>query len=1033
MRKFTYALRSMSVGALLLFVAQVAAQTGTVKGIVTDVGNHPLPGASIIVEGKRTGTLTGTNGDYTLRLAPGQYVLLASFAGQSVQRATVNISSGSTAEQDFNMQAGADLESVVVVGSRSREARSKTSTAVPVDVIKTKDIKPFAQIDVSQMLTYAAPSFQSARQTIADGTDHIDPAGLRGLGPDQTLVLLNGKRRHNTALVNINGTVGRGSVGTDMNTIPAAAIERIEVLRDGAAAQYGSDAIAGVINIVLKKNYNGFTVSSLAGQNFTNLPYNGGIQMRDGVNQQVDFNGGFAKANGSYFNISGQWLKRFVTNRSGDDNIPLIYLGNAGGFPTNPYNNVSNTDYRRFLMDQDAAMAKQRGYNRHNIINGTSYSQNFAGFINAGTKISTNAEFYVTAGLSHRDGLATGQIRNPNAAAQQPVLANGQLFYKDGFLPQIAPTISDWSLLAGVTIKAGEWDLDISNTIGKNSLQYNIRNSGNASLPAFNNVQTTFDAGKISFLQNTTNVDLTRKYNLAKGSSLNVAFGGEFRREIFRIYEGEVNSYENWGRNASIDSIIPYPGQTVGTKFTPVATASGAQVFPGFKNVDAVNASRNVYALYGDVEFSSGKWLFDAAGRYERYEEKGLSYDNLSGKIAARYEISEHISLRGALSNGFRAPSLQQRYFQNTSTQFVNALPSNSLTANNYNPIVRNAFGINELKPEKSTSYSLGFAGKAGKGLTFTVDGYFISIKDRVVLSTPFNRSNALVDTILRNFGVDATTSALQFWTNAVNTETRGIDIVIMQQFRLGKGAGSISLAGNFTATSVVGAIHTNSKLDSARYNPFAGDPSKGIPGNPAANPANDLAFTLFDRQQRGRIETAQPRSKINLTATYAIKNWNFLARAVRFGESEYLHNIDPASKRLTDNFYFNDVAFGTDQIFSARIITDVVVSYKFPRGIMLTVGANNLLDVYPDRVFIDPRNDLKTVYADPNGPAAVPAAAKTTTGYNAGRDFSNRGRTLFRPDQFGFNGRFLFTRISIEVNQLVKGYSKKEARALPQ
>ncbi|HEY4336598.1 MAG TPA: TonB-dependent receptor plug domain-containing protein, partial [Puia sp.] len=220
------------------------------------------------------------------------------------------------------------LNEVVVVGSRSRDARSRLSTTVPVDVIRVKEIRPFAQMDVAQMLSYSVPSFQSARQTISDGTDHIDPASLRGLGPDQTLVLLNGKRLHSTALVNINGTVGRGSVGTDLNTLPAAAIERIEVLRDGAAAQYGSDAIAGVINVVLKNNYNGWNVSGTAGENFTRMPYKGGTNIRDGANEQLDFNGGFARASGAYLNVSGQWLRREATNRSGDDNFPLIYLGN---------------------------------------------------------------------------------------------------------------------------------------------------------------------------------------------------------------------------------------------------------------------------------------------------------------------------------------------------------------------------------------------------------------------------------------------------------------------------------------------------------------------------------------------------------------------------------------------------------------------------------------------------------------------------------------------------------------------------------
>src|SRR5882757_8785595 len=371
MRKFISAIRHTSVILFLLFSCQWAsAQTGSVRGVVKDADGTPLPGASITIIGNTTGTTTDANGNYLLKLNPGIYQIAATFLRQSAQSAQVTIVAGSTAKQDFTTTGVSDLSSVVVVGSRSRAARSKLTTPVPVDVILTKDIKPFAQMDVAQMLTYAAPSFQSSRQTISDGTDHIDPAGLRGLGPDQTLVLLNGKRLHSTALVNINGTVGRGSVGTDLNTIPAAAIERIEVLRDGAAAQYGSDAIAGVINVVLKKNYNGFNISATLGQNFTNMPYKGGVNINDGVNQQIDFSYGLAKANGTYLNISGQFLRRFSTNRSGDDNIPLVYLGNNGAFPGNPYTppSVSDQAYRRNLMDKDADLVKQHGYDRHNIV-----------------------------------------------------------------------------------------------------------------------------------------------------------------------------------------------------------------------------------------------------------------------------------------------------------------------------------------------------------------------------------------------------------------------------------------------------------------------------------------------------------------------------------------------------------------------------------------------------------------------------------------------------------------------------------------
>jgi iron complex outermembrane receptor protein len=261
------------------------------------------------------------------------------------------------------------------------------------------------------------------------------------------------------------------------------------------------------------------------------------------------------------------------------------------------------------------------------------------------------------------------------------------------------------------------------------------------------------------------------------------------------------------------------------------------------------------------------------------------------------------------------------------------------------------------------------------------------------------------VDTILKNGGVDPSTSALQFWTNAVNTETKGIDVVITERFRLGGGNALISLSGNFNKNSVVGSLHTNSVIDNPKNNP-----SKN---NPGANPANDLALTLFDRQQRGRIETGQPQNKINLTLSYNLKRWDFLARAVRFGSVQFLNNIDPGLVNKNTGAYFNDIAPGSDQVFSAKVTTDVVVSYKCARGVMLSVGGNNIFDVYPDRFFVDPRNDLQAVHNNP-----IQGANKTAGGYNSGRDASNRGRFLFGTNQFGYNGRFLFTRIVLDISQ---------------
>ena len=1011
----------LSLFAVFFSFAFAHAQTGTIAGIVKDINGNPLAGASVSIEGQSKGTTTDASGKYSLKMAPGNYVVVISYVGQAPVKNTVTVTAGNRTENNVNLSAMADLGAVQVVGSRSRLPRTIISTPVPVDIINVKEVKAFAQNDVAQMLNYTAPSFQSARQTISDGTDNIDPAGLRGLGPDQTLVLLNGKRRHNTALVNINGTVGRGSVGTDLNAIPAAAIDHIEVLRDGAAAQYGSDAIAGVINVVLKKKYKGANVSVSAGENNTTLPYSGGISLHDGQTHQVDFSVGTSGKIG-YINVSGQYLQRERTNRSGNDNIPLLYVGNSGAFPSTQAG-IDVVQYRRFLLDYDKNLAQTRGYDRHNIYAGQSHSDNWGGFINAGIPFSAKTELYLTTGVSHRTGFATGFSRNPNSISQQAVSSDGSFFYPDGFLPEIHTTIDDGSVIAGVKTQVAKWGFDVSETYGKNKIGYNIQNTANASLPANDFQQTSFNAGKMSFAQSTFNLDVDRKFGIGSGD-VNVAFGGELRNEKFGIEAGEPNSYISGGRIASVPTIPSYPG-TFGTSSTSGATvvpAAGSQVFPGFKDVDALSEKRDVYAAYADLEFTFGNLLLGAAGRYESYKEKAVTYNGSGLKFTARYEFTDNWAVRGSASTGFRAPSLQQRYFQNTSTQFVNGLPSNSLTANNDNSIVRNAFGINELKPEKSTSFTLGFVGKFGDGFTLTVDGYMINIKDRIVLSTPFNYFNTNPDSVLYKTptqkifqanGINPLqTAALQFWTNAVDTKTKGIDIVLTKRYKWGEGNGNISIAANFNENKVDGALHTNSVIDQPVNNPSTTDPQNN-------NPANDLSVLLFDRVQRSRIENAQPKNKINLTANYTIKKFDVLVRAVRFGQTVLLSATNPTATK-SNGVYWNDVALGADQTFSAKITTDLVVTYRFCPAVSISVGANNLFDVYPDRIFIDPRNDPSAVYANPTSPTAL-STTKTDGGYSAGRDLSNRGRFLYGSNQFGSNGRYVFGRLNVDLVKLTK------------
>jgi iron complex outermembrane receptor protein len=975
---------------LFFTVSTISLYAQGVKGIVKDaITNQGIPGTSVVIEGRSSGTSTDNNGNYTLRIPAGTYKIKISSVGYETSIISVSVSGTEVISQDVTLkESTSTLQEIAVIGSRSATARTNIQTATPVDVISTKELKSFGQVDVGQILNFVAPSFSSNRQTVTDGTDHIDPASLRGLGPDQVLVLLNGKRRHTSSLVNINGSVGRGSVGTDMNAIPVAAIERIEVLRDGAAAQYGSDAIAGVINIVLKKGYTGTSASLTYGSNLTTLKYTAPVigsttpqnhshSITDGQVLQFDFSKGFRLGKEGSLTVSAQYNDRGRTSRTGIDNAPTIYLGANGGFPGTPAGQEVNA-FRAKLIADDAALASSRNYNRENMIFGNSSARNYGVFLNGGIPLDEKSEIYFSGGYTYRTGQGFGNNRIPVARNQQPVKADGSLFYQDGFLPGIETEIYDKSFIAGYKTKIGEWSTDVSNVYGKNSLQFSVFNSGNAALPATDAQQTSFNAGKLSFTQNTFNVDFARNYqNVGGFTYFNLAFGGEIRVEKFKIMAGEVNSYFGAAVQRPTASLF-VGGPAQGT----TAAAPGSQVFPGYQPSDETDRTRDAGAVYADFEAEAGKLLFGVAARFENFSDFGSA---LNGKLTARYQLTGGVAIRGAASTGFRAPSLHQRYFQNTSTQFINGLPSNTLTVNNDNDIARKTVGVDALRPEKSINYSLGITAKLGNSGTLTADAYQIEITDRIVYSGAYTRAQLGITDATQFPGVNN----VRFFANAVNTRTRGIDIVATERIQMGKGKLVLSAALNFNKNEVTG-INSTTLIDAPKNN------------DPANNPSTWYRTALFDRQQVALIESYLPNSKWNLSAAYSIGKFDITFRAVRFGESKFKNVLDPGALK-SDGTLWNtiftrnsDGEFPIDQTFQAVWISDLVVGCKITKSLYASIGANNLFDVYPDQIFIDARN------------------AKGSLDYVAGRDASNRGRLLFQPNQGGYNGRFVFGKLSV-------------------
>ncbi len=935
----------------LIISTQLFAQS--LQGKVADYTGVAIPGASVQVVGQKIGTSTDANGMYVLKfLAPGTYKVRVSFTGYINTEQDVAIESA-VKTLDFSLsETKSDLGDVVVIGSRSTP-RTNIESVVPVDLISSKDVKVFAQTDLTQILNFVAPSFSSNRQTVADGTDHIDPASLRGLGPDQVLVLVNGKRRHTTALVNINGTFGRGSVGTDLNSIPVSAIERIEVLRDGAAAQYGSDAIAGVINIVLKK-VTPYSFSTSFGQSDSKAL---GREFNDGRTFQVDFSKGWAfKNDKGFINLAAQYLQRGFTNRGGLDTRPLLYSAN----PTRGATETEAAFQARFasLKAADDARANANGLNRNNMRVGNSDSKNGGAFLNGQFNFGKTTQLYYAAGFTHKTGSAAGFYRLPTQTTQIDLS-----IYPNGFLPLIDTKINDYSLSVGLRGKVGSWDYDLSNTSGENNIKFDINNTVNASLPTGTS-PTSFYAGELLFRQNTTNFDVNKKHVFEGAflSSLNTAFGAEFRVDNYQIREGELLSYSNGGR-------------LIGTS----PTASGAQVFPGFKPGNALDKSRHNVGAYADFEAEFGpRFTLGAAGRYENYSDFG---SNFSYKFTGKVKLVDDISLRGAYATGFRAPSLHQQYFNNESTQFVGTVATQVLTVNNSNPIV-SQFGVGELKPEISKSGSIGLAGRIAKTFTFTVDAYNIDISDRIVFSSQYARERSggvlvptgVVNQILNTVDPSAQINSVQFFTNAIKTNTAGIDVVLTNKFTLGaKSSLILSVAGNVNKT-VVRSIRGSDKIES--------DPT--------------LKAKLFDRLERSRFESSVPKNKLNITATYNVDKLSFVARTVRFGEVTYLNAIDP-------NIPANGLPTQLDQTFSPKWVSDFSISYAPSKVWSVTVGANNIFDVYPDMLYIDPRNN------------ATNFNSAATSNYSGGLDNTSNGRFLYprAVSQFGFSGRYVYGKIA--------------------
>ncbi len=886
------------LAALSVLPAFLLAQGGSIRGRVADAAGAALPRASVSAEGSGLRATTDDQGRYEIRgVSAGTYTVRVRLLGYVQQSARVTVGQGPVT-QDFALAEQAiSLSPVdVVVGSRARHTAAE-ELAVPVDVFTSEEIAVQGTNETSQILQNLAPSVNFPRQSVTDANDIVRPFTLRGLSPDHTLVLLNGWRRHQMAVLNTFAYgMGAGSSGVDLNAIPGGAVDRIEVLRDGASAQYGSDAIAGVVNVVLKEG--GFTpFLNVDGGQYRTKGY-----PNDGTT--ADLNGGFGVGLGrGSLAVFGEYLHRDPTNRAWPD----IFLADQNGVK-----DVIDTLTGRILK-------KDNSLTQPNYHWGDGLEKDLMSFANFRMPLNPGgtSELYAFGGYSHRRGTGNGFFRYFDSNK------NWQEIYPQGFLPQFHPDVADYSGVGGFRSIVSGWSLDLGGSFGENRFDYDLEHTLNPSLgpcldtpcapgpdsllgtpddPGIPN-QTSFFAGRLIRSEAIAALNVAKRVNLGLPAPVNVAVGAAFRREEFKIEAGDSASWINGGHLAQ-DSAS-------GGGLAP----AGSSVFPGFAPTDASDHHRTNVGAYLDLESQlSPQFLANVAGRFESYSDFG---QRLTGKLALRYQPTQRFVLRGAASTGFRAPGLAQSFFSHTTT---NVIGGQFIQVGNF-PVDNRAsriFGAKPLKEETSVNLSGGFAFTPRDNVTFTVDFFHITIDNRILLGATFGDS--VSQAILADSGF-STIGAVQFFTNGLDTKTNGVDVTGSLQQQLGTGVLDLSLGVNYSKNRIT-------RVDS-------------LP--PILRGTPTTLTSILDLVTKVGIEEERPDWRGTLTAMYNLRRLHGLARISYYG------GFASAQPSFTDR-----------ETYGAKTLVDAEIGYQFS-AVNLSIGARNLFDVYPDRAHAEFNNNDNT------------------------------------------------------------------------
>jgi iron complex outermembrane receptor protein len=744
-----------------------------------------------------------------------------------------------------------NLDTVIVTGTRAQD-RTALESASPIDILSKQDLAKAGVLngELGQALAVLLPSLNFPRQSNATGADHVRAAQLRGLSPDQVLVLVNGKRRHTSAIVNLEAKTGKGTNPVDFNSIPVSAIARIEVLRDGAGAQYGSDAIAGVINVILDDNPEGASASIAFGAHRTDFDPIGDTLI-DGQTTTASASIGNKIGSDGFIRFGVEYKDRNATNRAGLDQLPF-------------FENQS---------PENLATIGQRNYHP-----GDPDTQDINLWLNTAVAVSDTAEWYAFATYNQRDSVGAAFFRYPDSSANVPSI------YPNGYRPETLGDNRDIALSSGLRGDVGEWNYDASLSWGQNQFDLGLRNSLNPSLGR--NSPTAFDLAGYQFEQLTANVDFNRLVSLS-GKDFTFATGAEYRHEGYETSAGDPASYA--------------AGPNTGSP-------PGAQAGPGLSPADAVDLSRSVFGAYAELSGDLSERFFGTAAlRYEDYSDFG---GQLTGKLAGRFQISDTVALRGAVSNNFRAPSLSQTGYRFTVTNFGDggSLTQVRLLAVD-DPIAR-ALGARDLKPETSRNVSFGITAQPTAGLNISLDAFQIDVDDRVTISERIG-GPALVNFLNSQFGI-TNIESVNFFTNVVDTRTRGAELVA--SYSTEAWGGNLNLTGAYS---------------------YAKTDIRAIQATPSELLALDPDYVLVGVEERNTLTTAAPRTRAIASAQWQGQAWSWLGRVTRHGSATRVFNFGGG--------------FEPQQTYGAEWQLDAEVAYRFNPAIAVAVGANNLLDNYPD------------------------------------------------------------------------------------